>query len=78
MEELLYILNVSSAFGEELNLTWTSAALPQRVLAALTLVEEGLDMVELQPAVFLQAITSSLSVGLLSTQWPFHPFKGGV
>ena len=64
-------INVSSAFGENLNLTWTSAAFPQSVPAAITLVEVGLDMVELQPAVFLQAIrTSSLPVGLLSTQWP--------
>ena len=71
VEEHLYVFNVSSAFGEKLNLTSTSAAFPQRVLAAITLVKAGLDMVELQPAVFLQAIrTSSLPVGLLSTQWP--------
>ena len=71
VEEHLYILNVSSAFGEKLNLTSTSAAFPQRVLAAITLVKAGLDMVELQPAVFLQVIgTSSLPVGLLFTQWP--------
>lgn len=59
---------MSSAFGEKLNLTWTSAAFLHHVLAAITFVEVGIDMVELQPAVFLQAIrTSSLLVGLLST-----------
>lgn len=68
VEEHLYILNVSSAFGEKLNLTWTSAPFLQYVLAAITFVDVGIDMVELQPAVFLQAIrTSSLLVGLLST-----------
>ena len=68
VEEHRYILNVSSAFGEELNLTWTSAAFLHHVLAAIAFVEVGIDMVELQPAVFLQAIrTSSLLVGLLST-----------
>ena len=40
-EEHLYILNVSSAFGEKLNLTWTSAAFPQRVTGSYHLDRGG-------------------------------------